>query len=208
MTISTWVNRALPRLPGAAKALVEEETKLVIDDFCRESTAWRDMLYGFHITAGDREVTPVVDDGTQAEIVGILRVYFDKKQLTQYSHAPWETSTSYPSGFTTKPGDPGVVYLSTFPVVSHTGKLDTYVYLKPTDSTLYVPTLLEQDYNEYIFDGVMGRMSMQPNKPYTDEKTSAYHLRRFQNGKQIAKDKANRGFTSNAQNWVFPKFGR
>lgn len=208
MTIDVWVNKALPRLPNAAKALVEEEAKAVINDFCLESTAHRETLYGFNIIAGDRDVSLTVGDGTQTEVAGILRVYFDKKQLTQFSHAPWETATTYPTGFTTKPGDPATIQLTTFPITAHEGKIDAYVYLKPIDPTVYVAPLLIDYYSEIIFDGLLARMYMQPNKPYTNEKSSVYHLRRYLTGKQVAKDKANRGFTSNAQNWTFPSFGR
>ena len=87
MSIDTWRNLVLPRVPGATEALVDEEIKKAIENFCRESTAWRDTLYGYNVVALNREIPLVVGAGDEATVVGILRVYFDQKQITAYSHA-------------------------------------------------------------------------------------------------------------------------
>lgn len=208
MSIATWVNAALPRLPGALKNVVEGETLAVISDFCKESTAWRQMVRGFTITAGDRNVTLTVDDGSVTAVAGILRVYAYGRQLTPYSHAPFETTSNAPSGFTTQAENPDVIVLSAIPNRTIVDAIDAYVFCKPVNATVSLPGLLTDEYWEIIFDGVMGRMAMHPDKPYSQEALSRYHLTRYHRGKQVAKDKANRGFTSNAQNWTFPRFGR
>lgn len=210
MAITKWTNLLIPRLPGASEALIDAETTQVIDNFCRESTAWREMLYGFDITANDREVPIVVADGSQRAVVGILRVYFDQKQLTQYSHVPWETTSSYPSGWSTKPSDPSVVNLSTIPTQDHVGNLDAYVYIAPVDPVNITDdfTLLTEDFFEFIYDGILGRFYSMPNKPYSDTRLGTYHLSRYRDGVRKARSMANRGFTGNAQNWVFPSYGR
>jgi len=210
MAITSWTNLLLPRLPGASKTLVEAEIVKTIENFCRDSTAWRDTLYGFDVTAGQREISVIVDDGSQLKVVGLLRVYYNQKQLTQYSHTPWETSTNYPSGWTTKPGDPSTIMLSTIPIVTDANSIDVLAYLRPVDPVNITVdmTLLTEDFWEIIFDGVMGRMLSQNDKPYSNATSAAYHLSRYRHGTRKARDMANRGFTGNAQNWVFPKFGR
>lgn len=209
--ISSWVNMLLPRLPGASKTLVEEEVKRTIDNFCRESTAWREMLYGFNITAGDREIPVVYDDGTEIEVVQLLRVYYSRQQLTPYSHAPFETSTNTPTGWTTKAGDPSTIVLTTIPTVSIADAIDVWVSLAPVNPASLADTsmnVLVTDFWEVIFDGTLGRMFSQENKPYSNKADSLYHLTRYRNGTRKARDMGNRGFTGNAQNWTFPKFGR
>jgi hypothetical protein len=210
MAITKWTNLLLPRLPGASEALVNAETIQVIDNFCRESTAWRDMLYGFDISQNDRDVPITIGDGSQRVVVGILRVYFDQRQLTQYSHVPFESTSSYPSGWSTKPSDPSIVSLSAIPNKEHLGNLDAYVYQAPVDPVNITDdmTLLTEDFFEFIFDGILGRFMSMPQKPYSDQRLATYHLSRYRDGVRKARSMANRGFTGNAQNWVFPTFGR
>lgn len=209
MAITSWTNLLLPRLPGANKDLVEAELVKVIENFCRESTAWREMLYGFDITAGDREVTVIDGDGSEREVIQILRVYYDRQRLTPYSHTPWETSTNTPLGWTTKSNAPSVINLSTIPSESLTSAIDVWAALRPINPvTLNDMTILTNDFWEVIFDGVLGRMFTQKDKPYSSTTDALYHLQRYRNGTRKARDIANRGFTGNAQNWTFPSFGR
>ena len=200
----------LPRLPGASKTLVEEEVKRVIQNFCRESLAWRTMLYGFNISAGNREIEVVDGDGSEREVIQIFRVYYSRRQLTPYSHTPWETSTDHPIGWTTKTNDPSTIVLSTIPLRSYTDVIDVWAALRPLDPTDVAAdmSLLENDFWEVIYDGALGRMFSQVEKPYMDNADAVYHLQRYRNGTRKARDQANRGFTGNAQNWTFPRFGR
>lgn len=208
MSITTWKDLMLPRLPGALSNVVEGEITQTVYNFCRESTAWRDMIYAVDIDINDREVELTYGDGTEANVSGVLRVYYSNKQLSQYSHAPWETSSSAPMGFTSKPDDPSVIVLSTIPSTAITGALDAYVYLEPVNPTDALPSVILNEFWEIVFDGALGRMYSHPEKPYTNPTLAQYHLRRYRNGTRRARDQANRGFTGNAQNWVFPSFGR
>lgn len=208
MAITSWTNMILPRLAGANKTLVEEEIKRTIDNFCRDSTAWRRMIYGLHVDAGDREVEIVVDDGSEAEVVQILRVYYDQQQLTPYSHTPWEVTTNRPTGWTAKSSDPSIIVLSTIPTQTLTDALDAWVALRPIDPVTNATPLIDDLFWETIFDGTLGRMYNQEDKPYGDTAKATYHLARYRNGIRKARDMGGRGFTGNAQNWVFPKFGR
>ena len=208
MSIVTWRESLIPRLPGAITAYIDEEILRVIEQFCRESTAWRDTLYGFNITALNREIPIINGDGLSTTVLGILRVYYDQRQLTNYSHTPWETTTSVPTGWSTKSGDPSTVVLSTIPSQAHTGLIDTWVYQMPKTPLTSLPDVILGEFWEIIFDGVLGRMFAQPDKPYTDVLTGGYHMTRYRTGTVKARDQANRGFTATAQNWVFHSFGR
>lgn len=209
MAISSWVNMILPRVPGASKALVEQEVTRTVENFCREATAWRQMVYGLHINEGDREVPILIDDGLTLEVIQIFRVYYERRQLTPYSHVPWEISTNSPTGWTAKSSDPSTIVLSTIPARELTDVLDAWVAVRPLNPvTNDNMPILTSTFWEYIFDGAVGRLYSQPAKPYTSDKLAQYHLARYNNGLRLGLDQANRGFTGNAQNWVFPGFGR
>lgn len=208
MSIATWRNEILPRLSGATDAMVQEEIKRTITNFCRESTAWRDMIYALNVDINDREVELQVADGTRALVIGVLRVYRSSGQISQLSHAPSENASSTPMGFTVRPDNPSVIVLSTIPTESLVGELDAYVYCEPVDSTTYLPPVILRDFWEHIFDGALGRMYSHPSRPYSDPPMAQYHLKRYRQGTRIARAQANRGFTGNAQNWTFPSFGR
>lgn len=207
MSIISWTTKLLPRLTGAVRAHVEEEVVQTIYNFCRESTAWRDMVYGLPLVADDREVVVPIGNGSQASVAGILRVYNNGRQLTHFSHAPWETS-GQPTGWTTKPGDPAVIILNVLPSESHAEALDVFAYLQPVNPTAYMPPIILNDFWEFVFDGALGRMYSLPDRPYSNPTMAQYHLKRYRQGTRTARDQAARGFTGNAQNWVFPSFGR
>jgi hypothetical protein len=207
VSIETWTNLILPRLSGAMKPVLEAEITQTVKNFCRESTAWRDVIYALDIQADQREVQLQWGDGTQGKVLGALRLYSGGRQITPFSHAPWESRTTLPAGWTSSPSDPSVIVLATIPSEDWQAQLDAYVYLEPVNPSEYVPPVLLDSFWEIIFDGAVGRMYGQPNKPYSDPTLAQYHLRRYRNGTVIARDKATRGFTGNAQNWTFPPFG-
>lgn len=208
MTIAAWKNIALSRLPGALPDVVQAELLEVIDEFCRRSTAWREMVYSLDITAADRTVTPVIGAGTQAEVIGILRVYYNQMRLTDYSHVPYETTADNAAGYTAQSDSPGVIVLSTIPTVSQTGVIDALVYAKPVDATAYLPTVLTDQFYDYILYGLLGRMYSHQSRPYTNDKLALAYTRQYTSAITTARSMANRGFTGNAQNWTFPAFGR
>ena len=209
MSIVTWRDAVLPRLPGALQADVDAEIKIIIERFCRDATAWRKVLYDYDIVINDREIElDPVDGGVEGKVAGILRVYYDGTRLTDYSHVPFEVTSDYPTGWTQDPEDTSKILLSYLPISSVADKINAWVFLVPLDTDVFLPDVLLETHWEDIFDGVMGRMYQKPNKPWTDLGASAYHLKRFRTRSTQARDMANRGYTGNAQNWTFNSFGR
>jgi len=207
VSVETWVNLLTPRLPGALDHVLEAEVVQTIKNFCRESSAWRDMIYGLDVQPNEREITLQWGNGSQGTVLGVLRLYSGGNQISQLSHAPWESSARLTLAWTSNPSDPSIIVLAEIPTEELLEQLDAYVYLEPVNPTLYVPPTLLSDFWEIIFDGSVGRMYSHPNKPYSDPILAQYHWRRYRTGTILARDKASRGFTGNAQNWVFPRFG-
>jgi hypothetical protein len=59
-------------------------------------------------------------------------------------------------------------------------------------------------YSVHIADGLIGRMMGQQQKTYSNNSLSAYHLKRFRTGIQIAKTAASRDNLKGAQSWSYP----
>jgi hypothetical protein len=60
-------------------------------------------------------------------------------------------------------------------------------------------------YSVHILDGLIGKMMGQQQKTYSNNTLSAYHLKRFRTGIQIAKVAAERANLKGAQNWSYPR---
>ena len=208
MTIAAWTNIALSRLSGALPDVVTAELVETIDEFCRRSTAWREMVYALDITANVREITPVIGDGSKAEVLGILRVYYNQNRMGDYSHVPFEAPGDLHGSYTARSDSPNIINLSSIPINNQTGVIDTLVYAKPVNAASYIPAVLSDQFYDFILDGLLGRMYAHQGRPYTNDALAVAFTRKFSADVKSARDMANRGFTANAQNWTFPIFGR
>ena len=60
-------------------------------------------------------------------------------------------------------------------------------------------------YGRHILDGILGKMMGSPNKSYTSDTLSVYHLKRFQEGMSRARVAALKRNTYGAQAWAYPR---
>jgi hypothetical protein len=67
-----------------------------------------------------------------------------------------------------------------------------------------VPLWFVNQWEEKIFEGVVGRLMNQPDKPYSNPKQADYHLRRFQMEAANARVAALRANTYGRQAWTYP----
>lgn len=207
MSVDLWVKAVMPRMSGAPEAFVRGEVARIISDFCVQSTALRNMTRGIDIVDGQREITVPTDD-PQVVHIGVLRVYFRGRRLTEYSHAPWEYETDQPMGFTAQPGPPLVLTLMTIPTESIAGELDVFSYDKPADVVAQgVPPILAGEFFDPILQGVLASMYATDSKPYSNPVLARVHQSKYEMGVSKARAQAASGFTANAQGWVFPRFG-
>jgi hypothetical protein len=73
------------------------------------------------------------------------------------------------------------------------------------DHTPVFPDWILPSFHEYILDGLLGRMMNHPNKSYTSDSQSVYHLKRFRDGMAMARAAAMRANSFGAQSWTFPQ---
>ena len=68
------------------------------------------------------------------------------------------------------------------------------------------PAWVWSKYRDVLLDGTLGRMMPQPAKPYRQDQTGIYHLRRYRDGLAQARGETLRRYSFRGQGWAFPKF--
>jgi hypothetical protein len=179
------------RLPGALDGGITLELFNTIDEFCRQSTAYRETLSvtlvdgqaSYAITPADREILVVYD----------LR------------HGSLDTRGARFSD--------GTLTLDPVPTAEDVGEtLYVDVSLAPMygtgDPEDWLPVKLYQRFHTGLIDGVLARMHSQAAKPYSDVRRGTFHGQRFRNAIRIATARAINPHTQSPQNWRFPRYGR
>lgn len=205
-----WRDLAIPRLPGASEALIAAELLIVIDDFCRESTAWRGMIYNRRIIQCQREVQlDPVDNNRRVNSVHAVYYSDSGRMLNEVSHVN-SNVVQRPLGWTAN-GDNGgsSILLDRIPDDStDCTTLNMWVSYLPTDATIWLPNVLLDEHWETIYNGLLGRLYAEPNKPYYNAERGKYYTKRYRQRTRQAMAQAKKGYTGNAQNWSYPRFGR
>ena len=192
-------------LTGASDAGIKLAMFDTLKEFFADSNAWREHLH-LLVTAGKQHYQLVARD--QGRIIRLLGVWdglripvaaFMPHPGTLEVRWPVQVSSVQPAG--NPPFPPNAVNPWLVTVIENvqdpTAKEDVPI----------CPAWTLELYSETIKDGVLGRMMAQPEKSYTNQTMSAYHLKRFRTGVQQARTAANRQNTVGAQTWSFPRVG-
>ena len=202
-----WMEQLVGRISSAPESIIQAELVYVIRDFCRESLAWRELLQGYNVAPGcsDVDVNPV--DGRR-ECIQVINAYIDGMELeaVPYTRPQMVPGEGTPRAFTCEKG-PSIITLLPSPVVEIPMGLSANVALCPKCPEIWMPPHFQRLYFEAILDGTLGRFFMQPNRPFTNERAAAYHLRRYRNKTREAWAHSLRGNTVSAANWTYPSFG-
>ena len=171
------------RLPGAMEEVLKQELFMVLDEFFRTTNLWHEEM----------RFTAVKGQNTYsfAPVIGI-----------------WTTESDI--GFRAAMFKPGDVYLLHSPNSTVPMTADMILTVDdPVDHDGFAqfPEAILQNYHATILDGLLGRMMSQPAKPYTSEKLSIYHMRRYRNGLAIARVDGEHANVKGAQRWRFPAYG-
>lgn len=68
-----------------------------------------------------------------------------------------------------------------------------------------MPDWIIEKYFDYISCGVIGKLMLQANKPYSNPKLAEYHMRKFHEGVGLARTENRHMFNYSGQRWVFPQ---
>lgn len=186
--ITRLLNSVRVHVPGALDPAIRQELFSAVDEFLQKSSAWQEHV-SFHVKSG-KQTYSIAPKASGAKIIRLVRVH-------NSSHlSVWATM-----------GHLDVVHLRFAPTEDDTYTAQVVLSTAdPTDSDgdPYIPSSLLQKYREGLFDGVVGRLMMQPMKPYTNTQLATYHLRRFGMAASQARSDAQRKQLHGAQAWNFP----
>lgn len=184
------------KLPGALDGVIKLELYNVLDEFFRETLAWREDVQ-FTTVVGDQTYQLTTTDDVQ--ILTLMWV----GPADEDGRPTWGRSVA------AEMQEPGIIRLAEKPAA-----IDDYVVvlaLTVADPTLadgfpFIPEWTLTRYHGAIIDGVLSRMMSQPAKPYSNSSMAVYHGRRFRNACAVARSEARKNNVFAGQAWRFPKF--
>jgi hypothetical protein len=182
------VNNAQVHLPGAIEAVFKQELYNVCDEFFKTTNAWQELVP--FTTIQDKRVYEVVPT------VGIFVRLMEVKDGEDFPRAAVMDQDMFvvlrdsPTG--------GSNYMAALAV--------TCVDPTKRDGWPEVPVELLSKYYDAMTEGLLGRMMLQPAKPYSNPEIGTLHQRRFHNIMAIARTDVLHASTYNVQNWRFPRF--
>jgi hypothetical protein len=182
------INNAQVHLPGAIEDVFKQELYNVCEEFFRTTSAWQEFV-PFE-TVQDKRVYEVVPT------VGVFVRLMEVRDPEGYQRPAVMTQDMFltlrdlPTG--------GYEYTAALAV--------TCIDPVKKDGWPEVPAELLQKYYEPLLEGLLGRMMMQPAKPYSNPDLGVMHQRRFRDRMAIARVELLHASTFNVQNWRFPRF--
>ena len=183
-------------LPGSLDNVIRLELYNVLDSFFRDSSIWQEDVT-FSVTAGDPVGTIYyIEPESVSAIVRLMYVFnLDRLQQRASMQIPGEVT------FLTPPPqqEPPATYQYVATVALS--------IIDPVQSDGYpeFPQWILDKYGLGILDGVLGRMMLQPAKPYTNEKLGVAHWGAFRKTCSIAGTEATHRNVHGAQSWMFPQ---
>jgi len=179
------------KLTGASESGIKAELYDVLKEFFEDSNCWTEDI-NFRPTAGATEfMLATAQDG---QIIRLLGVWDDKgSPKTDAFMREFGTVT-----FVNAPQSDATA--------NWTARVAKTITLPITREALPIaPDWTLRVYSIHVLDGLLGKMMAQQQKSYSNNQMSAYHLKRFRTGIQIAKVAAERANLKGAQSWTYPR---
>jgi hypothetical protein len=201
----SWPEQLIPLIPGAGQDFIEQNLLWVLRDFCQMGLAWVQNTAVFQLTNGFTDYAiPTPASMTQINTVialreedGSRRMIWPVDRITGFTYANDANVFAY---FCPTPG-----MIRLVAPIEETKLLRAMVSLVPL--SIIVPTWFRDQHQSAIETGVMGRMNMLPNRPWTDQKDGTLRWRQYLNMRNMARANTLRAYTSQGQGWRFQRFG-
>jgi hypothetical protein len=189
--VSQLLAQAQIKLTGASEGGIKAELYDVLKEFFGDSSCWQE----------DIPFLPLVDQheymlapAFEGQIIRLIGAWDDKgSPRTDAFMRDFATLflVNAPQNDATENFTARVVKTVTLPITR--------------DALPIAPDWTLRVYSVHILDGLVGKMMGQQQKTYSNNNLSAYHLRRFRTGIQLAKVAAERANLKGAQDWSYPR---
>lgn len=178
-------------LPGSLDGVIKLELFNAIDEFCRTSDAYREVL---QVPLQEGVTSYIL---TMPEHMLLARVISVSHQTMGLGWTVYDPASD-------------MLLLSNTPNAEHVETpLYVVVSLTPAQDGLqdlddWLPADVWRNNYQAFLDGALGKMLGQYAKPYSSKDLAVYHLHRFRNAIAVARNEANTGPIKGAQNWMYP----
>lgn len=191
------MNNARVRLTGATDDAMQRELFMVMDEFFKETNAWMEDI---PITIpGQDPVGTIYQIAPQepANITQLMWVYTPSESTLRGSPIAASMSVMGEMVLRNQPSSDQPLIVTVALTVQDPVDRDGLVVF---------PQWVMQRYGDAILDGLLGRMMTQPNKPWTNNQMSVYHLRKWNAKRAQTRVEIQRNNVYRAQAWAFPGF--
>jgi hypothetical protein len=179
------------KLTGASESGIKAELYDVLKEFFEDSSCWQEDIPFLPLADQTEYLLAPAHEG---QIIRLLGVWDDKgSPRSDAFMRDFATLTlvNAPQNDATEPFTARVIKTVTLPITK--------------DAIPVAPDWTLRVYSIHVLDGLLGKMMGQQQKTYSNNSLSAYHLKRFRTGIQIAKVAAERANLVGAQNWMYPQ---
>jgi hypothetical protein len=201
-TYEKFFPNILPEVPGAAETIVENAVRNSVIEFCEKSL----ILQRDHdpITLVEGLVDYDLDPPTGYLCVKVMKAWLENTPLDPMApdfvreaavynrlFSSYQSANSTPRAYLQK--DERTISVWSPPEKKYPNGLTLRVALKPTRASSEVEDLIFEDYAETIASGALSRLMMSAGKPYTNIEMAAVHKGLFQQGINMARQRATHG---------------
>jgi hypothetical protein len=179
-------------VPGAIENVIQLELYNCMDEFFKESNVWTQDI-NFNVL-GDNTTVSYTIVATNGGTINRL-IWVKNSNGARVSNITMHV--------------PGTIVLQNAMSTADTWTARVAcTVIDPTDSQNYPTNTADgwiyDRYGNVFQDGTIGRLMMQPAKPYSNQQLGIYHTRRFMNGVSLARSEAARQNLYGVQQWRFP----
>jgi hypothetical protein len=189
--VSQLLAQAQIKLTGASEGGIKAELYDVLKEFFGDSSCWQEDIPFLPLTDQHEYMLAPAFEGQIIRLIGA----WDDKGSPRTDAFMRDFATLFlvnaPQNDATADFTARVVKTVTLPITR--------------DALPIAPDWTLRVYSVHILDGLIGKMMGQQQKTYSNNNLSAYHLRRFRTGIQLAKVAAERANLTGAQNWSYPR---
>lgn len=181
-------NRVRVKLPGAADSAIKAELYDTLQEFFVDSSIWLET-FSLNILPNVTDY-PVVatQDGNIIRLAGVV----DSNNTPQPAIMP----------------NLGTISIQQIPNQAQTFTatvIKTVVLPVTREQIPIAPDWVLPRYGIHISDGIVGKMMLHKNRPYSDAQLGQFHLRRFRDGIAVARSDGLRRNTFGSQAWAYPQ---
>lgn len=201
----TWEEQLMPQVPGASQDFVEQQLLWVLRDWCREGLVWIEILPNLPIRPDKHGyVLPSPHPNTAIGFVLAVRDVESGREYHPFDNTgAWRQNRETGGDYFHCPR-PGMI---SFPYATDAAARLMTIIASIVPFTIHVPDWMRQHHQNAIETGVVGRLLMIPNKPWTSQTVGQLHWRQYLNMRNVERVRAQQAYVPATQQWSFPRFG-